>query len=121
MLGLYLVVSIAMRVLPFGRMVYAVGGNRRAGPAHLGPDPARRHQADDDALGRHFTGERPHGGVEGRLGGAIGGDSAIGVFTDASQPAGQAHDLAPAGLDLREQRSRVARAEDGGSAAQIAE
>ena len=30
MLGLYLVVSIAMRVLPFGRMVYAVGGNRRA-------------------------------------------------------------------------------------------
>jgi len=30
MLGLYLVVSIAMRVTPFGRMVYAVGGNRRA-------------------------------------------------------------------------------------------
>ena len=30
MLGLYVVVSIAMRVTPFGRMVYAVGGNRRA-------------------------------------------------------------------------------------------
>jgi ribose/xylose/arabinose/galactoside ABC-type transport system permease subunit len=30
MLGLYAVVSIAMRVTPFGRMVYAVGGNRRA-------------------------------------------------------------------------------------------
>jgi ribose transport system permease protein len=30
MLGLYLVVALAMRVLPFGRMVYAVGGNRRA-------------------------------------------------------------------------------------------
>jgi ribose/xylose/arabinose/galactoside ABC-type transport system permease subunit len=30
MLSLYVVVSIAMRVTPFGRMVYAVGGNRRA-------------------------------------------------------------------------------------------
>jgi ribose/xylose/arabinose/galactoside ABC-type transport system permease subunit len=30
MLGLYVVVSIVMRVTPFGRMVYAVGGNRRA-------------------------------------------------------------------------------------------
>jgi ribose transport system permease protein len=30
MLGLYAVVSIAMRVTPFGRMIYAVGGNRRA-------------------------------------------------------------------------------------------
>ena len=30
MLGLYLVVSVAMRVFPFGRMVYAIGGNRRA-------------------------------------------------------------------------------------------
>jgi ribose/xylose/arabinose/galactoside ABC-type transport system permease subunit len=30
MLGLYVVVAIAMRVTPFGRMVYAVGGNRRA-------------------------------------------------------------------------------------------
>jgi ribose transport system permease protein len=28
--GLYAIVSIAMRVTPFGRMVYAVGGNRRA-------------------------------------------------------------------------------------------
>jgi ribose transport system permease protein len=33
MLGLYLVVTFAMRTTPFGRMVYAVGGNRRA--AHL--------------------------------------------------------------------------------------
>jgi ribose transport system permease protein len=33
MLGLYVVVSLAMRTTPFGRMVYAVGGNRRA--AHL--------------------------------------------------------------------------------------
>jgi ribose/xylose/arabinose/galactoside ABC-type transport system permease subunit len=30
MLGLYVVVSLVMRVTPFGRMVYAVGGNRRA-------------------------------------------------------------------------------------------
>jgi ribose transport system permease protein len=30
MLGLYAVISIALRVTPFGRMVYAVGGNRRA-------------------------------------------------------------------------------------------
>lgn len=30
MLGLYVVVAIVMRVTPFGRMVYAVGGNRRA-------------------------------------------------------------------------------------------
>jgi ribose/xylose/arabinose/galactoside ABC-type transport system permease subunit len=29
-LGLYLVAAIAMRKTPFGRMVYAVGGNRRA-------------------------------------------------------------------------------------------
>ena len=28
--GLYAIVSVAMRVTPFGRMVYAVGGNRRA-------------------------------------------------------------------------------------------
>jgi ribose transport system permease protein len=33
MLGLYAVVAAAMRGTPFGRMVYAVGGNRRA--AHL--------------------------------------------------------------------------------------
>jgi ribose/xylose/arabinose/galactoside ABC-type transport system permease subunit len=33
MLGLYAVVAAVMRVTPFGRMVYAVGGNRRA--AHL--------------------------------------------------------------------------------------
>lgn len=30
MLGLYVVVAFAMRTTPFGRMVYAVGGNRRA-------------------------------------------------------------------------------------------
>jgi ribose/xylose/arabinose/galactoside ABC-type transport system permease subunit len=30
MLGLYVVVALAMRMTPFGRMVYAVGGNRRA-------------------------------------------------------------------------------------------
>jgi ribose transport system permease protein len=30
MLGLYAVVAVAMRTTPFGRMVYAVGGNRRA-------------------------------------------------------------------------------------------
>jgi ribose transport system permease protein len=30
MLGLYVVVSLLMRLTPFGRMVYAVGGNRRA-------------------------------------------------------------------------------------------
>ena len=30
LLGLYVVVSLAMRLTPFGRMVYAVGGNRRA-------------------------------------------------------------------------------------------
>jgi ribose/xylose/arabinose/galactoside ABC-type transport system permease subunit len=30
MLGLYVVVGLAMRTTPFGRMVYAVGGNRRA-------------------------------------------------------------------------------------------
>ena len=30
MLGLYVLVAIVMRVTPFGRMVYAVGGNRRA-------------------------------------------------------------------------------------------
>ena len=30
MLGLYVVVATVMRVTPFGRMVYAVGGNRRA-------------------------------------------------------------------------------------------
>jgi len=30
MLGLYVVVSLVMRVTPFGRTVYAVGGNRRA-------------------------------------------------------------------------------------------
>ncbi|MDQ3893653.1 MAG: ABC transporter permease [Actinomycetota bacterium] len=30
MLGLYIVVALAMRATPFGRMVYAVGGNRRA-------------------------------------------------------------------------------------------
>jgi ribose transport system permease protein len=33
MLGLYVVIALAMRTTPFGRMVYAVGGNRRA--AHL--------------------------------------------------------------------------------------
>jgi ribose/xylose/arabinose/galactoside ABC-type transport system permease subunit len=33
MLGLYAIAAVAMRVTPFGRMVYAVGGNRRA--AHL--------------------------------------------------------------------------------------
>jgi ribose/xylose/arabinose/galactoside ABC-type transport system permease subunit len=30
MLGLYAIVALAMRTTPFGRMVYAVGGNRRA-------------------------------------------------------------------------------------------
>ena len=30
MLGLYVLVGLAMRITPFGRMVYAVGGNRRA-------------------------------------------------------------------------------------------
>jgi ribose/xylose/arabinose/galactoside ABC-type transport system permease subunit len=30
MLGLYVVVALGMRATPFGRMVYAVGGNRRA-------------------------------------------------------------------------------------------
>jgi ribose transport system permease protein len=30
MLGLYVVVALLMRATPFGRMVYAVGGNRRA-------------------------------------------------------------------------------------------
>ena len=30
MVGLYVVVALAMRLTPFGRMVYAVGGNRRA-------------------------------------------------------------------------------------------
>jgi ribose/xylose/arabinose/galactoside ABC-type transport system permease subunit len=30
MLGLYAILALAMRLTPFGRMVYAVGGNRRA-------------------------------------------------------------------------------------------
>ena len=56
MLALYAIVAVAMRVTPFGRRVYAIGGNARA--ARLSGLPVVRVRIVAFALGGLFAGHR---------------------------------------------------------------